>query len=79
MLLKVNTDGSQVRLRDVARIDLGAESYSIHTEYNGKPAAGLAIKLATGANALDTANAVRATMEQAGAVLPAGPQGHLSL
>src|SRR3979490_2505529 len=39
VLLKVNTDGSQVRLRDVARIGLGAESYSIYTEYNGKPAA----------------------------------------
>src|SRR5246500_4077945 len=41
VLLKVNTDGSQVRLRDVARIGLGAESYAVHTEYNGHPAAGL--------------------------------------
>jgi hydrophobe/amphiphile efflux-1 (HAE1) family protein len=72
VLLKVNTDGSQVRLRDVARISLGAESYSIHTEYNGKPAAGLAVKLATGANALDTANAVRATMDKLAPFFPAG-------
>src|SRR4029077_20146342 len=55
VLLKVNTDGSQVRLRDVARVGLGAESYAVHTEYNGHPAAGLAVKLATGANALETA------------------------
>src|ERR1700734_639408 len=70
VLLKVNTDGSQVRLRDVARIGLGAESYSVHTEYNGRPAAGLAIKLAPGANALDTAKAVRATMDKLAPFFP---------
>src|ERR1700678_3530365 len=72
VLLKVNTDGSQVRLRDVARIGLGAESYSIYTEYNGKPAAGLAVKLAPGANALDTAKAVRATMDKLAPFFPPG-------
>jgi len=72
VLLKVNTDGSQVRLRNVARIGLGAESYAIYTEYNAHPAAGLAVKLATGANALQTANAVRATMAQ---LAPFFPQG----
>jgi hydrophobe/amphiphile efflux-1 (HAE1) family protein len=72
VLLKVNQDGSQVRLRDVARIGLGAESYSVYTEYNGHPAAGLAVKLATGANALDTANAVRATMDRLAPFFPAG-------
>ena len=72
VLLKVNTDGSQVRLRDVARIGLGAESYSVHTEYNGHPAAGLAVKLATGANALETANAIRATMERLAPFFPPG-------
>src|SRR5271155_3327181 len=72
VLLKVNTDGSQVRLRDVARIGLGAESYSVYTEYNGKPAAGLAVKLAPGANALDTANAVRATMDKLAPFFPPG-------
>jgi len=74
VLLKVNTDGSQVRVSDVAHIDLGAESYAIHTEYNGRPAAGLAIKLATGANALDTAKAVRATMDKLAPYFPPGLQ-----
>jgi hydrophobe/amphiphile efflux-1 (HAE1) family protein len=72
ILLKVNKDGSQVRLKDVARISLGGESYSIYTEYNGHPASGLAIKLATGANALDTAKAVRATMDRLAPFFPAG-------
>jgi multidrug efflux pump len=72
VLLKVNTDGSQVRLRDVARIGLGAESYAVHTEYNGHPAAGLAVKLATGANALETARAIRATMDKLAPFFPPG-------
>ena len=74
VLLKVNPDGSQVRLKDVARIGLGAESYSVYTEYNGYPAAGLAIKLATGANALETARAVRATMDKLAPFFPPGLQ-----
>jgi hydrophobe/amphiphile efflux-1 (HAE1) family protein len=74
VLLKVNADGSQVRLKDVARIGLGAESYAVYTEYNGHPAAGLAVKLATGANALDTANAVRATMDRLAPFFPSGLQ-----
>jgi hydrophobe/amphiphile efflux-1 (HAE1) family protein len=72
VLLKVNTDGSQVRLKDVARISLGGESYSIYTEYNGHPASGLAIKLATGANALDTVRAVHATMDRLMRFFPPG-------
>lgn len=72
ILLKVNPDGSQVRLKDVARIGLGAESYAVHTEYNGRPAAGLAIKLAPGANALDTAKAIRATMDKLAPYFPPG-------
>lgn len=51
ILLKVQQDGSQVLLRDVARVELGAEDYSTVARYNGKPAAGIAIKLAAGANA----------------------------
>jgi hydrophobe/amphiphile efflux-1 (HAE1) family protein len=74
VLLKVNADGSQVRLKDVARVGLGAESYSVYTEYNAHPAAGLAVKLATGANALDTANAVRATMDRLSPFFPSGLQ-----
>jgi hydrophobe/amphiphile efflux-1 (HAE1) family protein len=74
VLLKVNPDGSQVRLKDVARIGLGAESYSVYTEYNGYPAAGLAVKLATGANALETARAIRATMDKLAPFFPPGLQ-----
>ncbi|MDP1309652.1 efflux RND transporter permease subunit, partial [Klebsiella pneumoniae] len=62
ILLKVNTDGSQVRLRDVSRIELGGQNYSISAQFNGKPASGMAIKLAAGANALDTAKAIRETV-----------------
>jgi multidrug efflux pump len=73
ILLKVNTDGSQVRLHDVARIALGSETYTYDdVRYNGNPAAAIAVKLATGANALDTAKAVHATMEQLKPVYPPG-------
>src|SRR5258708_22128949 len=73
ILLKVNTDGSQVRLHDVARTGLGSETYTYDdVRYNGKPAAAIAVKLATGANALDTAKAVHATMEQLKPVYPPG-------
>ena len=72
ILLKVNQDGSQVRLRDVAEIELGGENYDVIAKYNGQPASGLGIKLATGANALDTAEAVRATIESLKPTFPAG-------
>ncbi|HWY24224.1 MAG TPA: efflux RND transporter permease subunit, partial [Nevskia sp.] len=72
ILLKVGSDGSQVRLKDVAQIGLGGESYSMYSEYNGHPAAGLAIKLATGANALDTAKAIHATMDRLEPFFPPG-------
>jgi len=70
VLLTVNTDGSQVRLKDVARIELGAESYTSQSRYNGRPATGLAIQLATGANALDTAAAVRAKVAELSQFFP---------
>lgn len=72
ILLKVNSDGSQIRLKDVARIELGSESYETVARYNGKPAAGLAVKLATGANALNTADAVRARFAELQPFFPAG-------
>ena len=72
ILLKVNTDGSQVRLRDVAKIELGGENYEVIARYNGKPASGIGIKLATGANALDTANAVKAELGKLQSTFPAG-------
>ncbi|WP_312749293.1 multidrug efflux RND transporter permease subunit AcrB [Atlantibacter hermannii] len=72
ILLKVNQDGSQVRLRDVAKVELGGESYDVIARYNGQPAAGLGIKLATGANALDTAAAVRESIEKMKPFFPRG-------
>jgi multidrug efflux pump len=74
ILLKVNTDGSQVRLKDVASVSLGGENYSVSAQFNGKPASGLAIKLAAGANALDTAKAIRATVAQLEPFFPPGMQ-----
>lgn len=72
ILLTVNPDGSQVRLKDVARIELGAENYSVDSRYNGKPASGMAIQLAPGANALDTATAVRERISQLEPFFPRG-------
>jgi len=72
ILLKVNSDGSRVLLRDVAKVELGAEGYDVIARYNGKPASGLGIKLATGANALETAQAVRDTIEKLKPFFPAG-------
>ena len=72
ILLRVNQDGSQVRLRDVARIELDSESHSLTTRYNGKSSSSIAIRLASGANALDTADAVRATIERLRPEFPPG-------
>jgi multidrug efflux pump len=72
ILLKVNLDGSQVRLGDVADVALGGENYSVSAQFNGKPASGLAIKLATGANALDTSKAIRATIATLEPFFPPG-------
>ncbi|WP_414448503.1 efflux RND transporter permease subunit [Burkholderia sp. 22PA0099] len=72
ILLKVNKDGSQVRLKDIATVGLGAETYSISSLYNGKPSAGLALRLATGANVLDTVNAVRRVLDEKKDILPPG-------
>ncbi len=71
ILLKVQQDGSQVLLRDVARVELGAEDSTTVARYNGKPAAGIAIKLATGANALDTSRAVKEELNRLSAYFPA--------
>ena len=72
ILLKTTTDGATVRLRDVAKVEIGSESYDSTSRYNGKPATGLGIKLATGANALSTAQAVKAKVAELSASLPAG-------
>jgi hydrophobe/amphiphile efflux-1 (HAE1) family protein len=72
IVLKALPDGAQVRLRDVARIALGAESFTIDNKYNGVPASAIGIQLATGANALDTANAVRAKVADLTPYFPPG-------
>lgn len=72
ILLRVNTDGSQIRLGDVARVELGGENYQFETEYNNRPATGLAVTLASGANALDTADAVRERIGQLQQFFPQG-------
>ncbi|WP_341707341.1 efflux RND transporter permease subunit [Halopseudomonas sp.] len=72
ILLKVNSDGSQVRLGDVATVELGAQDASISALYNGMPASGMAIKLATGANALETAKAIRETIANLEPFFPEG-------
>jgi hydrophobe/amphiphile efflux-1 (HAE1) family protein len=72
ILLRVLPDGSQVRLRDVARVELGPESYSVQAKYNGQPAAALAVKMSTGSNALDTAIAVRQTITRLEPLFPPG-------
>jgi len=70
--LRMNSDGSIVRLRDIGRAELGTETYDVDAMYNGKPAAGMAIRQAAGANALDTANAVKEKLKEMSRYFPAG-------
>jgi len=72
IILRVNTDGSQVRLSDVAKVEIGAEDYSTIARYKGYPAAGMAVSLAAGANALETAALVKARIQTLAAYLPEG-------
>ena len=71
ILLRTATSGGEVRLNDVARIEIGAEEYGTVARFNGQPAAGIGIRLASGANALETANAVRAQVEEMQSFFPA--------
>ena len=64
ILLRVNPDGTKVYLKDVARIELGSENYNFEGRLNGKPSAALAVKLASGANALKTAQNVKETIQK---------------
>ncbi|HYP80388.1 MAG TPA: efflux RND transporter permease subunit, partial [Steroidobacteraceae bacterium] len=64
ILLRVSRDGSRLLLRDVARVNLDAESFVRSVKYNGQPATAVAIRLAIGENALDTVNAINATLER---------------
>lgn len=72
IILRANADGSNVRLRDVAEVELGAQNYAQMAQLNGQPMAGMAVQLATGANALETAEGVRARMEELDNGFPPG-------
>ncbi|PPV42077.1 multidrug efflux RND transporter permease subunit TbtB [Ectopseudomonas oleovorans] len=72
ILVKVKTDGSQIRVKDVARVALGADNFAISSKHNGRPSAGLALRLASGGNLLETVKAVKAVMEKQKAYLPEG-------
>ena len=72
IILRTQPDGSLVRLGDVARVEIGADSYAQSARFNGHPSAGIAVKLAPGANALKTAAAVRARMAQLATSMPSG-------
>ena len=72
IILRVNTDGSQVRLKDVARVELGSQTYGYITRYKGKPASGMAVSLASGANALDTIERVKQRIAELEGQIPDG-------
>ncbi|EOE0247712.1 multidrug efflux RND transporter permease subunit [Klebsiella oxytoca] len=72
IILRTNSDGSVVYLRDVARVEIGAENYQNQTTLNGFPSAGISIQLASGANALETAEKIRTEVER---LTPRFPQG----
>lgn len=72
IILRTNPDGSTVKLKDVAECKIGTENYEIQSFYNGKPLGGMAIRLASGANALETGNRVKAKMAELSKYFPAG-------
>jgi len=72
IILRANTDGSTVRLRDVARVEVGAQTYQFNSWVNGKEAAAFGVQLAPGANALATSEAVRAKLEELSQYFPPG-------
>ena len=74
VILKTNSDGSTVRLKDVAECEIGTESYGTQSFYKGKPVGAMAIRLASGANALETANRIKAKMEELSHYFPQGVQ-----
>ena len=72
VVMRANADGSTVRLRDVARVELGGQGYGSFQRLNGQPAAGVGVQLSPSGNALATADAVKARMEQLKAYFPPG-------
>ncbi|MDQ7260787.1 efflux RND transporter permease subunit [Paracoccus sp. PS-1] len=78
ILLKTGEDGAAVRLGDVAEVEIGQTRYGRDSRFNGMNASGFAVNLATGANAVETANAVRATLEGLKNALPEGVEVHIA-
>ncbi|WP_454685355.1 multidrug efflux RND transporter permease subunit [Ancylobacter moscoviensis] len=72
IILRANTDGSTVRLRDVARVEVGGESYNFSTRLNAQPSAAIGVQLSATGNALATATAVRAKMDELARFFPPG-------
>jgi multidrug efflux pump len=72
IILRTNPDGSTVKLKDVAESKIGTENYDIQSYYNGKPMGGMAIRLAAGANALETGNRIKAKMAELSQYFPPG-------
>ncbi len=72
IVLRANTDGSAVRLRDVARIELGAQNYATSARLNGKPSTGIGVQLSPSGNALATATAIRNRMDELSKFFPHG-------
>ncbi|HCO45829.1 MAG: multidrug efflux RND transporter permease subunit [Erythrobacter sp.] len=70
VILRADEGGASVRLGDVARVEIGAQTYATSTTLDGQPMAGMAVQLATGANALATAEGIETRMEELGAGLP---------
>ena len=68
--IRINTDGAIVRVKDVGRVELGTDYYDVDAMYNGKPAAGLAVRLEPGANAIETANRIKKKMEEMSRFFP---------
>src|SRR5690606_23395172 len=72
IILRADRDGTTVRLKDVARIEMGASAYGFDTKFNGQPTGAFAVQLLPGANALNVAEAVRARMDDLSASFPQG-------
>jgi HAE1 family hydrophobic/amphiphilic exporter-1 len=70
--IRVNPNGSIIKIKDVGRAELGTDAYDVEVFHNGMPSAGMAIRMASGANALDTADAVKAKMKEMGRYFPKG-------
>ena len=79
IVMKVSTDGSTVLLKDIAKVELGAQTYNVSAEYNGAPAGGLALKLTPGANQLSTDAGVHVRLDQLAEFFPPGLKAYFPL